>query len=136
VSAWIVSASHIDVLVHGLIRKALVDDQTPSELGQELWEENHKSIRARYGDEAPTPKYEYVAPDVDISDDNLGVAAGCYIYQSCEHAGWESSRANRLVSQLDRVPDAPVEHKAPINLAVASPWGFEDAHVHPEGRRP
>lgn len=138
-SAWIVSDSHIDVLVAGIVRKGLTDGLSPTEIGRELVIENHRSIEARYGPGTdardPDDEYEYVPVTVPLTDENLASAAACYDYQTCEHSGYESSRARRWAMALEElVEDRNVIHGEKVDLSVGSPWGFEDRHVHPNGR--
>lgn len=114
-SAWIVSKRHIDALAYWLDRMALAHDK--QKIGEMLWSENHKSIRARYGDYdrdgkfVKRPKYHYMDPkpvptpsyydDFDPQNlDQILTLVRCYIYQSCEHYGWEKSRAKRLMDRL------------------------------------
>jgi hypothetical protein len=127
VSAWIVSKTHIDVLVRGLIEAGgyfhrgiwvPVGEDNASEVGQMLWRENHKSINYRYGERKSTPAYRYVTPDKFITTSRVwgnvkylepqshvdrGLLAKqlhCYNYQTCEHETYYKSRAFSVVLQL------------------------------------
>jgi hypothetical protein len=114
-SAWTVSKRHIDALVYWLDRYALIKDR--QKVGEMLWSENYKSIRARYGDYdrdgmfVKRPKYDYRDPlpipqrgnydDFDPKNlDQILALVHCYDYQSCEHDGWEKSRSYRLMEKL------------------------------------
>jgi hypothetical protein len=50
-SAWLLSKSEIDILVHWMFKMGTVQKRTnPDALGKTLWAANYRSIRARYGD--------------------------------------------------------------------------------------
>lgn len=121
-SAWIVSKAHIDVLVTGLVRSEVVASEglTPDQLGQALWEENHRSVNYRYGEDTPTPEYRHEAHDV--SPVVLLKQIGCYDYQSCEHPGWIDSDAKRWSGKLYLLLAGRVDtHTAEYDEA---PWGI------------
>ena len=115
-SAWIVSKQHIDALAYWLDRMGIAHDK--QKMGELLWSENHKSIRARYGDYnhkgkfVKRPKYHYMIPQPRVTEsyyddfdpqnlDQIQALVHCYTYQSCEHKGWEKSRAKRLMDRLE-----------------------------------
>ena len=115
-SAWIVSKRHIDALAYWLDRMGIAHDK--QKMGELLWSENHKSIRARYGDYnhkgkfVKRPKYHYMIPQPRVTEsyyddfdpqnlDQIQALVHCYTYQSCEHEGWEKSRAKRLMDRLE-----------------------------------
>ena len=115
-SAWIVSKQHIDALAYWLDRMGIAHDK--QKMGELLWSENHKSIRARYGDYnhkgkfVKRPKYHYMIPQPRVTEsyyddfdpqnlDQIQALVHCYTYQSCEHDGWEKSRAKRLMDRLE-----------------------------------
>lgn len=136
-SAWIVSKQHIDALAYWLDRMGIAHDK--QKMGEMLWSENHKSIRARYGDYdykgkfVKRPKYRYSIPSAmpqrppyDNFDpnnlDQIQALVHCYTYQSCEHEGWEKSRAKRLMDMLDQVLDmAGADWK---REGTKAPWGI------------
>ena len=104
-SAFMCSDAHISALVYGTVRHEidLPRDLTAAELFAELVTENAASLRARYGrgakemiGEAPhrfTPAPAFPAV-------HLIKLAQCYEYQSCEHDGWETSKAKRWIGRL------------------------------------
>lgn len=115
-SAWIVSKRHIDALAYWLDRMAIAHDK--QKVGEMLWSENHRSIRARYGwydyngKFVKRPKYHYMDPQPYVTQsyyddfdpqnlDQIQALVHCYNYQSCEHEGWEKSRAKRLMDKLE-----------------------------------
>jgi hypothetical protein len=126
-SAWIVSKTHIDVLVRGLIEAGGyyhrgvwqdVNADNASDVGRMLWRENFKSINHRYSEHKSTPPYTYETPDAYIStsrqwgntkylEDQSHVDRGvlakqvhCYNYQTCEHETYYKSRAFSVVLYL------------------------------------
>lgn len=132
-SAWIVSKTHIDSLVQAGIEREMVRPEEADEFGRMLWAENLASIHSRYPDTAandknyPGPigfKARHVAsytykPLKGSSLDAEGVvnsAARCYDYQTCEHSGYEASKARQFVQLLA----ACTEDKG------SGPWGIDE----------
>lgn len=116
-SVWALSKTEIDVLVWWL-NETGVSRQEPTSLGRMLWAENYKSIRARYGDYdfkagkyVKAPAYHYTKPPAVIkshrgnfltgSADQAAKHCHFYSYQSCEHEGWETSRAKKMIDKLE-----------------------------------
>lgn len=125
-SAWEVSKAHIDALVqemgrHGLIRNA-------DKAGQMLLAENHKSLRARYGDRAETywpgmdkraSEYHFNGIESPLDPVKMDTLARCYDYQTCEHSGYEASEAFSLIHELG------VRLGIPEDAGLKGPWGIE-----------
>lgn len=66
--------------------------------GQELWDENARSVAARY---KGIPVYQVLElKDVHVTAKKVPVdiikAVHCYTYQACEHDGWKGSRAEAI----------------------------------------
>ena len=117
-SAWLCSDKHIFELAKYYVENCQFysnDKMSFKEAAEELYNENCNSLLARYGDEYPPIKapINYV-PTID----NIFVMAkqvNCYEYQSCEHDGWESSKAHKmcraikeaLLSKNDDYEEAP-----------------------------
>jgi hypothetical protein len=132
VSAFVLSATHVDVLLSTALHGPR-DDQgagpwsllyveeacaplsaaicTP--LGAGLLAENIASVAHRYPDcaphELPGPwpmpipsQYEFTDFGPCLSVAEACKAMGCYSYQSCEHSGWAGSCAERFCEQLGR----------------------------------
>lgn len=135
-SAWIVSKRHIDALAYWLDRMGIAHDKQKT--GEMLWSENHKSIRARYGDYdykgnyVKRPKYRYANPqpipqrmydDFDPQNlDQIQALVHCYNYQTCEHYGWDKSRAKRLMTRLEtQLVMSGADWK---REGTNSPWGI------------
>jgi hypothetical protein len=139
-SAWIVSKPHIDALVQEMIARDLIRLDQADATGRELWEECRRSVAYRYpndtGDnDRPGPvgltdermaQYEFEGVEAPLHPEAIAYACNCYEYQSCEHPGWEGSRANALTSDL---------HMACcLTLGVDNvrppyerwPWGIDD----------
>lgn len=118
-SAFVVSRQHIEVLTNALLDYGIVPvgedwQETEITLGQELWNENIASVLSRYPDctidDMPGPCDETFAyeraPAAHILPylrDGWALLSlkRCYCYQSCEHPGWETSRAYRLMELLE-----------------------------------
>lgn len=138
-SAWIVSNDHIDVLVNALAASGTLPPDTDwRALGQELWHENHLSVNYRYDENTPTPTYVLRTSEAPLHPVAVLKAIGCFDYQSCEHEGWEDSRACQLLTALrtsliestglagDEDQEAAGRTRY-WNHPVynAAPWGFE-----------
>jgi hypothetical protein len=93
---------------------------------RQLWTENARSVAFRYGGGPdPCPAIPSVKVDVTVlrytyaRDFTARVckAVVCLRYQSCEHPGWESSRACGLLRSLER---HAIEH---MHGWSDAPWG-------------
>jgi hypothetical protein len=133
-SAFVVSRSHIRYLVdaaaylaqrtkvsfrytENLVIRPGCDKETKAAIGQELWNENIKSVQECYPedslDELPGPigeNYTLTVDDFpprpfhDWSLVQIIKACDCYAYQSCEHYGWHDSAARQFTETIiDRV---------------------------------
>ena len=149
-SAWIVSKAHITLLTEALFRYEVVspEDGTPDAVGQMLWKENHRSINARDEEHRRTPRYQHAstrrctghsyAPGTDIASSAQALTRqhgvllkqiACYEYQSCEHAGWKTSRAAALMATLTEAVcrsaglDAETFHET--QAWDNAPWGID-----------
>lgn len=120
-SAWIVSKAHIDVLVHAMGKRELLE-VSPDEAGRILWAENHRSVNYRYQENTPTPAYRYAAPPVDWTPAQLTKIVGCYSYQSCESHDYEETTAGRMVGDLsDALEREGADGES--DEARSAPWG-------------
>jgi hypothetical protein len=103
-SAFIVSEEHIAALVlEGADSYWFWNGETqresPSGIGQMLWEENHRSVNYRYREDTPTPVYRHVGSKPYKAVERLKLLSS-YVYQSCEHPEWETSRAKAYCDML------------------------------------
>jgi hypothetical protein len=131
-SAWLVSKAHIDLLV-----QARYDDegevshyvdtwreQNDNEVGQALWDENMKSLVARYGDRAsemfkfPKTKYHFTKPHGAMDPMAILKQVHAYAYQACEHDGWGASKAKKYCDELEK--ELISRHPA----YKEAPWGI------------
>ncbi len=82
-------------------------------LGAILWQQNVKSVLARYpGDTMETApgvvgeSYDYIEhkyfPFVQVDPVQALKACACYRYQSCEDDGWEASEAFAIIGAIER----------------------------------
>jgi hypothetical protein len=135
-SAWIVSKAHIDVMVSAALaakdwgdfsfyhdnERIVVTSDNADEIGQMLWEENHKSVNARYRENTKTPKYTFRPVEVP-SPGEVAKGIGCYEYQSCEHDGWETSAAKAFCTELEGVQIVRLPEYE------SAPWGWDEKNV-------
>jgi hypothetical protein len=143
-SAWIVSKTHIDALVQAGIEREMVRPNEADEFGRMLWGECLASVAYRYpgdGDgERPGPS-DFRDGDVDAyiyepleggpgislrAEAVVNKAASCYDYQSCEHPGYDGSKAQQFGALL---------YQATENAKGDAPWGIDarDAFVTAAG---
>ena len=138
-SAWIVALAHIDVLVLADVQfgvpydgPAAVGPQAIAIVGADLWTENHRSVNYRYGEDSEPPTYP--APTAEVTLDPVAAvkAVDCFAYQSCEHPGWNSSRAADYCTRLRAAaldglrlePGDPTDRGYPVGYDQA-PWGID-----------
>lgn len=120
-----------------------VNELTADETGLMLWQECMASVSYRYPDDAEAdlpgpvedgPRFGYRHPVMDppgreIKAVEVLSALACYEYQSCEHPGWEASRAKAFcdalrataIRNLPGYDDAP--WGAPAGWETAIPAG-------------
>jgi hypothetical protein len=142
-SAYLVSRGHIRYLVEAALRinreglgsyyhgekRHLVTEETADAIGLMLWDECAKSVGYRYSDEKPEdlpgpcddgPRFGYVhraAWHHSFNPVEVLKSIRCYVYQSCEHAEWETSEAKAFcyaltIAAICRLPGWD-----------AAPWG-------------
>lgn len=133
-SAWIVSARHVDAIVSAAIDHDLVGVRTARKVAQSLVDENRASIVYLYpNDDEPVRAHEEVRLVVEHDGKPLDCWAllrliDCYVYQSSEHPGWEASDARGLCEDLHAAIcdanglDAETYREDP--RARNAPWGI------------
>jgi hypothetical protein len=103
------------------------DAADPRDLGQMLWSENVKSLRARYPDSNPEYEAERRGQDRDVAAYEfheypcvkpaaIAAIADCYEYQTCEHEGLGAERRlyhDRLTASAARQA-APRLRRCPL----------------------
>ena len=129
-SAFVVGHDHIDglltfALAHSVSywtgrESVTIARDNVSEIGRLLLDENEQSVGFRYGEHDPedmpgtigeqAANYQFRAFAAPIPPIVILKACDCYDYQACEHDGWESSVAKRIVdairgSAVRRLPD-------------------------------
>ena len=128
-SAFVVSKEDIDILVtaHLALEGLAWTNERADAIGRMLWRENVLSVAYRY--DMPARHGAEHAAYIDaiaayrsepICARAAAVAkiARCYDYQSCEHPGWEASRARAIVDGLmGAFPDTIAGYDA-------APWGI------------
>lgn len=138
-SAFMVGRNHIEYLVESAFNRQLGDGRIGDELrahyggfvndakaalANELYEENARSMRCRYGHhdeiEAETAFEKWKPDDFPVlgwavlNPVQLLKSIHCYQYQCCEHKEWEDSRAYSICKQIEThaVREVPGYEKA------------------------
>ena len=75
------------------------DKPRANEVGQMLWDENHKSVNARYNQVGLAESYTFQRGE-DLAPIVILNAIDGYEYQSCEHVGWHDSEAKAFCDAL------------------------------------
>jgi hypothetical protein len=137
-SAFLVSKTHIDLLVHagltyprsGNLRWADPDyslgqgltEQTADITGQMLWDANRRSVNHRYRETEVAPRYTY-EPLADrgfiIEAACVFKALSCYDYQACEVPDWERTQAFNFCAALRELAAIWVPRYESM------PWGID-----------
>lgn len=143
-SAWIVSKTHIDLMVdtleHGPVMPAWktwqggqsLNASERNALGRTLWQECLRSVAARYprdvDGERPGPinfhdidtiTYIHQPQPYRLTPAEANSLFRCYRYQSCEHGEWEGSLSNFVVENaLEQLGDS-----------MDGPWGWDAPDV-------
>lgn len=134
--------AHIDVLVlagvqygvpYGPEQATPVHPAVLAAAGAELWAENHYSVNHRYNENSVPPAYS--APVAEVVLDAVAVvkAVDCFACQSCEHPGWDDSRAAGYCARLRAAaiiglplePGDPAGRRYPVGYDDP-PWGITD----------
>ena len=142
-SAWMVSKRHVDYLLSAALRYGKVHPlrwylpattETPqpyeerrrelapenaSSVGAMLWTENRVSVNHRYNQKGGLQSYRFARYPGDVDPVVVLKSIRCYVYQSCEHPGWEQSEARAFCDALtlacfDKLPGYD-----------AAPWGID-----------
>ena len=128
-SAFVVSHTHINAIVRWACRhNVAVQYGNPTrslragqeqEMAEILLAENVKSVNYRYKEDTPVDPIVYDAFATDLRAIDVIKACQCLDYQSCEHPGWETSTAKKILDtiQRDAVTHLPGYDKAPWCIA-------------------
>jgi len=104
-SAWLCSDKHIFELAKYYVEQCQSYTASHNKLSfkaaaQMLYDENCESLAARYGDDyTPINIPENYVPTIR-NIFALAKAVDCYSYQSCEHDGWEASKAHKICKSI------------------------------------
>ena len=130
-SCFFVSADDINLLVTAYRDLGLAcPGESASDwtgVGRRLWQENLNSYAYRYnmperheaefvGCESEIAAYEFA--ELKAKPEAIAKLARCYSYQTCEHAGWESSNAKTIVDVLEE------RYGEELPGYGAMPWGI------------
>jgi hypothetical protein len=119
-SAFFVSKDDTDLLVSAIRQfqapvrvgdQSVTPDAAEPRLGQMLWSENVKSLRARYPESNPEYEAERRDHDRDVAGYGfreypgvkpaaIAAIADCYEHQTCEHGSWAQSDAYIAIASL------------------------------------
>lgn len=122
-SAWLCSDKHIFELAKYYVehcQQYSSNRMSFFEAAEELYKENCNSLNARYGDEdfkGITIPVNYVPTIRNIFA--LAKQVNCYEYQSCEHEGWESSKAYKM---CQAIKEGLLRNHPDYE---AAPWGID-----------
>jgi len=137
-SAFMVSDKHIDALVIFATRNGVdfkvngsrvkITKTNAEEIGQQLVDENYRSINARYAErteghfgKAPTYKIKITKAleKPDLEPVVIIKQCHCYAYQACETDNWEQSAAFAII---EAIQDAAIRK---LPGYEAAPWGID-----------
>ena len=132
-SAFIVSAAHIDLLVsfavkHGVRyetngRTILATPEIAEEIGQILADENYRSVNHRYQERTKghfgSPETYKFKPAQLLPAIVILKQVACYAYQACETENWEQSVAFAI---CEAIKDAAIPE---LPGYAAAPWGID-----------
>lgn len=124
-SAYIVDKKHIQYLIAAMQSRRICQSygfsywngtdrvqvgagnlEACAKVGTILWQENVKSVNARYREQTDLALYTITERDVIYSDwqeiqpVEVIKACHCLEYQSCEHSGWQQSEAKAIIDTL------------------------------------
>ncbi len=134
-SAFVVSKTHIDVVVSGasdVLPSLAYRHGTPDLIGQILWRANVRSVLHRYPRIVATDEAQVYADAVAayrhtrylaITPGQLAKALDCLDYQSCETDDWRSTPAHEIV---ETIRGAILQG---LPGYEAAPWGIERSHI-------
>lgn len=123
-SAYLVSKETIDAIVTfwkfgGYERHT---DKEATQTGQMLWEENARSVNARYRENDPTPHYQYKEKLVHngkrLAPVDIIKLVECWQYQTCETDNYRETPAWRLSEHIlsEAIRQLPGYEEAPWGL--------------------
>ena len=99
---------------------------SPTEIGKILWDENTRSLNARYSDWPDDGEYGVYEPTRLLNLADAIVAISGYMYQACEHPRWHESMAYAFCIHLKA-------HLASCASGVseADTWSIREDDVRP-----
>jgi hypothetical protein len=89
-----------DTLVTLQEKRRTARQEDASRIGAMLWAENVNSVNHRYTEDEWEDVYEYRRYTGTLPAVQVLKAIDCYVYQSCEHDGWETSEAKQFCESL------------------------------------
>lgn len=147
-SAWIVTKTHIDLMVGEAIARRVITPDEADATGRMLWRENLRSVAYRYprdtdGDrpgpanfrDGDVATYRFTPIELSMTSAELLSLVACYDYQSCEHDDWEQSEAFWFCGKLEATlpPEYRVKERGHLyecfGPAKNAAWGWDDEEV-------
>lgn len=136
-SAYLVQSDTIDVLVAAADRWRVTFPNRPGtnaaelhacshrdEAGQLLWDENQRSVNARYAETDTAPVYSWTSLDLDRAAVAMPIpvlvlaSVRCLRYQSCETDDYDTTPAAVFLSRIE------AEACRRLIDTYNAPWGF------------
>ena len=128
-SAFTVSKEHIDSMVYALdLDGKMRDQETRNIIGQILWDENYKSVNARYSGKDEAPKYVFTTPEKPYSLYEAYKNCRCYNYQSCESENYNTTHAcvinEVIMTTIERCLEMTKEEIQKMPEYEKADWGI------------
>ena len=100
-SAFLLDAEHIDLIIDATIRMELIPQSNVDDVGQVLLDQNYRSVNHRYtGSNERAPRYRFKPFPFKYSRSDVEYAVRSYRYQSCETPDWEDTAPAALVDAV------------------------------------
>lgn len=128
-SAFIVNDETIALLVEALFKYDLTI-LDGSITGQQLLDQNYRSVNYRYGESTLVPEYKHKGTQGILLNDPYTVykVARCYDYQCCEHPGypasWACLRIEELLAAIERELGMRYSQFKDSAAYDEAPWGL------------
>lgn len=123
-SAYIVSNETINCIVNGMLDNNVIGTLSAEEIGQQLLDENYKSVNYRYDEDEEPARFAFkrkgniMIVNSGYTDTEVWGCIRCWKYQSCEHPDDERGRVWGYVDSL--------EYHLMEKAFPDAPWGLDD----------
>jgi hypothetical protein len=124
-SAYLVTDSTIDVIVHAAVKYGVITAASADAVGTAIKHQNRYALHCRYGDELPAvTEYAFTAFSRKVQRITIDSCIRCWNYQCSEFEGCDETAISRLI-QLVRERNA-ARIPAYDEAAVRGPWGVDN----------